>query len=170
MREKKRLRRKLQNLTRNDLKTSLEFLNTRSKVNRIGKKIKTKMKERRETEHKRIISNANQSKNPALLWTAMKQLLNEKKKQHQSTDLEANGTKLTSNQQKSAAFATHLASCNNIAPTTNAWSNQLEEDDFQLEHSEMTEELKGNLALKVEELEKILAGRRRRSQRQVSTE
>ena len=162
MKEKKRLRRKLQNLTRNDMKTSLEFLNTRSKVNRIGKEIKTKMKERRETEHKRIISYANQSENPALFWTAMKQLLNEKK-QHQPTDLEVNGTKLTSNQQKSAAFATHLASCNSIYPTTNAWSNQLEEDDFPLEHSEMTEELKGNLALEVEELEKILAGKKTKS-------
>ena len=89
--------------------------------------------------------------------------MNEKKKQPQPKDLVVNGMKLTTNQQKCEAFANHLANCNRINPTTNAWSNKLEQDPFHLERSAMTEDLKENLAIRVDELERILKDKKSKS-------
>ena len=162
MTEKRKLRRQQQTLVRNNNKNSLEYLDLRYKVNRITKTIRMELKRMKADKDELMIKNASQTGNPTLFWKSVKKLL-QSETQTPDSSITVNGKKLESNQEKAEAFANHLSNCNTINSSTNHWTNELERNPLQLTEDTLTDELREELTLNVEEMDKMLNAKKLRS-------
>lgn len=162
MKERRSVRRRRNNMKKSNNIYNTNYLDLTQKLNRLTKKIKNEMSTMKREKETRIIENSNQKKDPALFWKTVKQLLQANNEQ-KPINILFDGNILESNQDKANAFATHLAKCNKINPSTNNWSNQLETEPMALSNEPPNDELKDKLVMNVDQIEKILMKKKQSS-------